>query len=467
MLLTACGGGGFDSADAPKVQRLAMRAPANVQHAAADYKDVVQSLYLAYLGRPADYVGLNFWTQKFSDANLPLSASGFLAAYPSNDDVKQAVDAFANSAESRALFIGKDSTFIDTVYLNAFSRNAEPAGKEFWAGFLKSGQLSRAQVALWVASNGQGDDAVAMAKKLQVAGKTSAAIEAYGATAVLVYGSDTFFSVGRDLIGGVTAATDVNAYQAEIDKFINSLSSAGGSFTKVSRYVGFNYLQDMDNAPSYAAYYRNTRSSAISVASSGSLSFGSTPQRVSWTRDPATDIWDYTAPVKASVGLVISSAPANPGLHLGADVPDIAMLCSNILGSGGMHGKSTDVLVSSAAQEINSAADLAGITLGYYRENCSLAGDGAEIPQPQSLVFDTAGNMLLTTPTGTLNYSASVVSLALQGQKLVDKTTGKFLTIKAYQFYKASGGLSYAIVFHQAGVSANLNSGTLGLWAQQ
>nr|MDH4395192.1 DUF4214 domain-containing protein [Limnobacter sp.] len=49
----------------------------------------VQRLYLAYYGRPADPVGLNFWADKLDAARGSLS--GIL-------------DAFATSAESQTLF---------------------------------------------------------------------------------------------------------------------------------------------------------------------------------------------------------------------------------------------------------------------------------------------------------------------------------------------------------------------------
>ncbi|WP_167670969.1 DUF4214 domain-containing protein, partial [Allopusillimonas ginsengisoli] len=94
--------------------------------AAADYHDAVQKIYIAYYGRPADPVGLNFWAGKLD------AAAG---------DLSEIIDAFGNSAESTALFDGaSNSAKITQIYQQLFNRAPEADGLNFYIDLLANGQ---------------------------------------------------------------------------------------------------------------------------------------------------------------------------------------------------------------------------------------------------------------------------------------------------------------------------------------
>lgn len=111
----------------------------------------LETLYLAYFGRPADFDGVQFYS----------------TGAQSLDDVGAA---FANSAESRALYgSGYGSAFVNAIYNNLFGRDAEAAGLSYWVGQLATGAVSPAAAALAILQAAQGDDAQAIRNKLAAA----------------------------------------------------------------------------------------------------------------------------------------------------------------------------------------------------------------------------------------------------------------------------------------------------------
>lgn len=91
----------------------------------------VTRLYRAYFLRDPDTAGLAFWTSR-------LQRGGPLTTVSNN---------FASSAEFRDRYGSlSDSQFVDLVYQNVLGRPADPGGKAFWVGELRSGRRTRGQV---------------------------------------------------------------------------------------------------------------------------------------------------------------------------------------------------------------------------------------------------------------------------------------------------------------------------------
>lgn len=87
----------------------------------------VQSLYIRYFGRPADYQGLDFWISSLgrgsSVANIKI--------------------AFQASPEFQSLYAGRSASDIVTrAYDFLFGRVPDPEGLAFWSNHLKNGNLS-------------------------------------------------------------------------------------------------------------------------------------------------------------------------------------------------------------------------------------------------------------------------------------------------------------------------------------
>lgn len=137
--------------------------------AVADYFDTVQKVYIAFYQRPADPAGLYYWSQRVNAENGNLSA---------------VIDAFANSAEATRLFFptaAEGETLydllteeniggvIDAIYLALFNRAPDEAGKQFYVDGFADGTFTAGNIMLNILNGAQGDDAVAVANKLEVA----------------------------------------------------------------------------------------------------------------------------------------------------------------------------------------------------------------------------------------------------------------------------------------------------------
>ncbi|MES2149255.1 MAG: DUF4214 domain-containing protein [Pseudomonadota bacterium] len=226
VFLSACGGSAPDTAS-PQAQRIAARAPA--KPVADDYKQVVQQIYIAYFGRPADAGGLAWHKSVLLAANAPTTIVALSEAYASNAALKAEIDSFGTSAESAALYPGNNDTFISAIYRNLFGREADAAGKAFWVSVLDRGLITRASAAISLMAGAQSTDIDVINKKTLVASNFTAAtftereLKGYSGLAANV--------VVRTLLGSVDQDSDPASFTASIGSTIASLAAtaeAGG-----------------------------------------------------------------------------------------------------------------------------------------------------------------------------------------------------------------------------------------------
>ena len=123
--------------------------------AASQYFTQVQQIYIAYYQRPADPAGMLYWATAIDAAGGNLNA---------------VINAFANSAESQALYGTINSATIgavvDSIYLAMFNRLPEPAGKKFYVDAFNSGALTAGQIAYAIEVGATGTDAQAIGNKI-------------------------------------------------------------------------------------------------------------------------------------------------------------------------------------------------------------------------------------------------------------------------------------------------------------
>lgn len=447
MLLAACGGSDTTST-APQSKTMALRAAQDTTHAPEEYTAVIQRLYLGFFGRPADAGGLPFWQKQFSDAKLPLTTVELSQHYTSNADIRRIVDAFANSQESQELATGSNAAFVNAIYLHVFNRNAELDGLDFWSGFINRGELTRAQVLLWIAGSAQNADATVAAKKLEAASYFTAALDLPQEAAA--YSGNASNQGARDLLAMIGADTDMAAFMPQIDDFIAKLTEQTGQ-SMVKRYIGYRYLQDLTSTPAYSAYYSYASGGVAPPASTGKVVYGEVPQTVGWARDASTRELVYAAPVLATVGL-----PA------AATLPEVAMLCSSVDTPNGSVVKSTDLLVARSARQLTDATQLAGQTLSVYRENC-VAG-GSHVTR---FSFDANGNGSFPSSVGLLTFDAAAVTSVLNGQVLPDLSTGKWLAFTAYSYTRTDQSTGYLVVQRLGNHKTGVTDGVLAVWSQE
>ena len=150
--LGACGG--QDVSGIAAQDKTALAHPAASQKSqelilASDYQNLVQQLYLAYFGRPADPVGLTNFENGLLAAQAPLDAGGLSQAYASNPGVAALINDFGNSVESTALYgTGDTSSFVAAIFNHVLGRPPASSGLSFWVNAIDSGSITRGNAAL-------------------------------------------------------------------------------------------------------------------------------------------------------------------------------------------------------------------------------------------------------------------------------------------------------------------------------
>lgn len=130
----------------------------------------IQGLYIAYFNRPADFLGLQFWTD---------------AANKAGGDINAVANAFAASPEYKLNFtdattgaMKSTAAIIDTIYMNLFGRHAELDGIKFWGNAYDTGILGIGNIAYQIMKGAQ-DTEGGFQDKTAVASKIAAATAFY------------------------------------------------------------------------------------------------------------------------------------------------------------------------------------------------------------------------------------------------------------------------------------------------
>jgi hypothetical protein len=196
--------------------------------AATEYVTVVQKLYVAYFGRPADPAGLLLACRMLADTNAPTTAEGFLAAADTNSAVRILLEGFGNSAESQAFYSGSTlAERINQIYKNVLGRTAEPGGLAHWTQEISSGRLTLAKAAFAILRSAEQDvlgDGLTVASKIAVATAFTSTLDTPAETAAYV--GTVPAANARALLAQVTAATVLTGFQATIQSAIDTLGSS-------------------------------------------------------------------------------------------------------------------------------------------------------------------------------------------------------------------------------------------------
>ena len=317
LLLSACGGG--DSSTATATSSRLMGGPRlGATTVAADYKTVAQQMYVAYYGRPADPVGQTNLQAQLLAAGAPTTISDLSAAYNSNATLRALIDSFGNSAESQLLYSGDNLQFVRAIYNNLLNRDPALAGLDFWDKGLQSGlQRGNAALSIMAAALANGTapgqmDTMLIAKKVAIANLFSAAIPASA------YRGQNAARLAHIMLSGVSADTDLTAFQSTIDDTIDSIKKLN-----VSTFAG-----------NYSGTYSGADSGTFRVAISTSGAISGTGQSSS---GPALII-SGTLTVGGSIDMKATGNAGDSGFSGGVD-PATGTLSGTW--DAGVYGKGT------------------------------------------------------------------------------------------------------------------------------
>jgi len=161
----------------------------------SNYFDIVQKTFIGYYRRPADPGGLIYWAGR-------LNASG--------GNLKDIIEAFANSAESQALYGTIDSSniaaVVNGIYNALFARGAETEGLNWYISGFNSGKYTAATIMLDVLHGAQNEDLQSVNNKLATANLFTRTIdpELDGTNFQVTYAGDADVISARDFLAAVT-----------------------------------------------------------------------------------------------------------------------------------------------------------------------------------------------------------------------------------------------------------------------
>lgn len=272
VLLAACGEGTSTQTRNPAFAGTMGSAPAQPTQSAtaalAEYYPAVQSMYLAYFGRPADPAGMKFFATQLQTQNAPTAINDIRIAGGSNAAIKAIIDVFSTSQESQDLYGGDNGAFIDAVYASLFSRAPDQGGKDFWVNALNNNLMTRADAALQIMTSALGTDVDIIAKKAAVATAFTAALNL--AVEQRAYSGLTANVSVRSLLSQVNLNTDTNAFQTNINDTIaqlvpNAPPGAEGAYRSPLPGSGNTDIDVLvfDNDETYTVYGRNSASQFV------------------------------------------------------------------------------------------------------------------------------------------------------------------------------------------------------------
>jgi len=234
LLLSGCGDGSSTQVSSNQTRLLATSSTMQ-----ADYASVVQQLYVAYFGRPADPAGLTNFEKALLAANAPTNIQDLNAAYATSPAIKALIDSFGTSAESARLYgSGTTADFVGAIYQNVLGRTPLPAGSAFWADAISSGSLSQGNAALAIMAGALANttaqgilDGQLINNRLTVANYFTAHVASQDA--VSVYKGTTAAASARTMLDAVVAGTDTTPYESTVDATVGALFGPAASTLEV------------------------------------------------------------------------------------------------------------------------------------------------------------------------------------------------------------------------------------------
>ncbi len=196
------------------------------------YANVVEQLYVAYFGRPADPSGFSNFKSALFSVNAPTDIADLTSAYSTNSSVKDYVDAFGLSAESGRLYPSTDtSVFVKAIFNNVLNRDPLSGGLNFWVDAIDNKGLTKGNAALAIMNGALQNtttqgllDAAAVNNKITVALDFTASCDT--SDEIRSYSGQTAAGTVRSMLKLVSDVTDTSVFHATVADTLTSLVAA-------------------------------------------------------------------------------------------------------------------------------------------------------------------------------------------------------------------------------------------------
>lgn len=192
--------------------------PHKAQAATADYFDTVQQVYIGYYQRPADPGGLLYWAQRLDTTN---------------GNLNEIIEAYANSAESQALYGTINSsnigTVVNSIYMALFNRPAEVEGKAYYVNGFNTGRFTAATIMLNVLYGAQNKDLLSVNNKVTASSLFTRTIDPGldGRDFQYSYSGNADAQRARDFLSTVTSDPATIPTEDEIREFLEPTVGTG------------------------------------------------------------------------------------------------------------------------------------------------------------------------------------------------------------------------------------------------
>ncbi|MFI4939166.1 MAG: DUF4214 domain-containing protein, partial [Burkholderiales bacterium] len=192
-------------------------------------QNAVQTLYIAYFGRPAAPAGLAYWLsngQSLDQVGSYFSHSPELIAQ-------------IPGLNPNALTQSTASALVTNFYANLFGRQPLPAGLTYWTNELLSGAITVNNLGTTLVANASSGDSATIANKVAVANYFTAQVTAQNAANA--YSGNAAHATVRTMLDGITATTPPATYDSTVSSVISSLptNTTGVDYPLLSAYQSF------------------------------------------------------------------------------------------------------------------------------------------------------------------------------------------------------------------------------------
>jgi hypothetical protein len=212
--LTACGGNDVSlSSQAGAAQsKQFLRSEKTL---ASDVQSQVQTLFIAYFGRPAAPAGLAYWISEINNGDSLDQVGSYFSHSP--ELLNQ-----ISGLNPAALTQSTANALVTNFFINLFGRQPLPAGLTYWTNTLLSGAITINNLGTTLVNSASSGDSATIANKVAVANYFTAQITTLNAANG--YNTATF-ATAQTMLRYVTAASDATAFESSVDATIAALLS--------------------------------------------------------------------------------------------------------------------------------------------------------------------------------------------------------------------------------------------------
>lgn len=175
--------------------------------------DLVQKIYIAYYGRPADPLGQTYWANAIDAAN---------------GNAEAVINAFGTSTEATNIYgnLGNPAA-VNNLYKQLFGRDADVAGLKYYVDGLNAGTFTLAGIALTIANGATGTDVTTLNAKIAAANAFTGAVDT--TAEIIGYAGAAAATEARAQLATVVDAASSTTYVTNVNTNVANVVSTGSN----------------------------------------------------------------------------------------------------------------------------------------------------------------------------------------------------------------------------------------------